>query len=977
MSDKQREVPSWDVPDFPKPGPAGDFESDVPAENNSDAETDSAFSRIEDALRDVAYQLGESEPAPSSPDAPEHTQAPNTDAVTLEYTRSFIELAQRIDNLENNTDTEPLRDEIRGLRQRLVADADQFNRALDESAGKVSTLSSTIENLSANLAAMRDESAQLGNAPEEHLNNLKQSLEHSQAQLGETEKRIQELVEGRLSFAEQNIENVFQRVERTELGRERSDQAVKQALTALLEKLSAEKERNEIALAEARASLTSTIEELQQSLDANENSVREGLESRLSAGETKIEDLTQRLNQTAPDFGEIENGFDSNFDSIRDQLTAEKNWSADALAELRAALTSSVSEMQQGLDATKKQVERTLEGRLSSVDARFESIARRLEQSEQPQSGGDSAFSETVESMSHRLEQIEQEHSASVQPFHQAVSEITRRLDQMEQERNGGVQPLNELVGDITQRLEQMEQDSVAKASLFELSIAELKEQLIAEKTRSEEARTEMRGAVADLKTKPSDSALPRGQSFDSNFAFENASPAQEENNRPVAEIIEALTASQNMEDVQDWVEPMEAELPDLGESVDVSSIVPSSFDTPPIETTDAAPSGVEESFSGELITDESQSEELQSEEQQILAGTGDYLSGESDAATGAADAVHLDDVPNAPLQSLATGATGFEEKLAFLQQNRMAAIGAAISLIVGAGIILFSRGSGPDPDNSVAEIVPAIAVEQVVVDADLAAPLLEQSAVGITAPSVATTIPSPLPTVVIQGPAVSGLALSAPQAAEPGGASTLENLISQANAGSSPAALLLGLKFLNGDGVATNESEAFRWLLLAAEQGEPIAQNRLGSLFEHGQGVAADAGESAFWFGQAATSGNVVAMHNLAIAHTDGAGVERNLAEAARLFQEAANLGLADSQFNLAVLHSRGMGVPASLSEAYKWYLIAAAQGDPEAQTQAEALASQLVQNERGAAEAAAAAFVPRALEEAANTLPSLAQIQ
>ena len=303
------------------------------------------------------------------------------------------------------------------------------------------------------------------------------------------------------------------------------------------------------------------------------------------------------------------------------------------------------------------------------------------------------------------------------------------------------------------------------------------------------------------------------------------------------------------------------------------------------------------------------------------------------------------------------------------IRENRAAAIGAAILLFAGAGVFLFARGQSPEAGPAIAEVA-AVPTEQTAMETGL--PDTGQIAPTGTAPAVPD-----LPLVEIQGPAISELTPSALLATGASAPAMLENLITQANAGSSSAALLLGLMYLNGDGVEANDNVAFWWLRLAAEQGEPIAQNSLGSLFERGQGVDTDAGEAAFWYAQAADNGNVVAMHNLAIAHTDGAGVERDLSEAARLFEDAANLGLADSQFNLAVLYSRGMGVPVSQSDAYKWYLIAAEQGDPEARVQAEALASQLAQNERDAAEAQAAAFVPRPRDEAANTLPELAQIQ
>jgi localization factor PodJL len=83
--------------------------------------------------------------------------------------------------------------------------------------------------------------------------------------------------------------------------------------------------------------------------------------------------------------------------------------------------------------------------------------------------------------------------------------------------------------------------------------------------------------------------------------------------------------------------------------------------------------------------------------------------------------------------------------------------------------------------------------------------------------------------------------------------------------------------------------------------------------------------------------------------------------------------MGLADSQFNLAVLYERGMGVQQSLPDAYKWYLIAAAQGDAESKKRADALATQLNDTSRSAAQAAASSFKPQQPNAAANTAPVL----
>ena len=203
-----------------------------------------------------------------------------------------------------------------------------------------------------------------------------------------------------------------------------------------------------------------------------------------------------------------------------------------------------------------------------------------------------------------------------------------------------------------------------------------------------------------------------------------------------------------------------------------------------------------------------------------------------------------------------------------------------------------------------------------------------------------------------------------------------IERLTSKATAGDPKAALVLGLKYADGDGVAPSDPEAVRWLQKAAEAGEAVAQYRLGTLYEKGRGVAADPKKAAMWYSESAKQGNRKAMHNLAVAYADGAGVDKNFAEAVRWFKEAAELGLTDSQFNLAVLYERGLGVPASLSEAYKWYSIASAEGDNESKTRVDALTTQLQAAEKDMADKAVKAFKPRSMTASVNEAPTLAQV-
>jgi localization factor PodJL len=198
-----------------------------------------------------------------------------------------------------------------------------------------------------------------------------------------------------------------------------------------------------------------------------------------------------------------------------------------------------------------------------------------------------------------------------------------------------------------------------------------------------------------------------------------------------------------------------------------------------------------------------------------------------------------------------------------------------------------------------------------------------------------------------------------------------LQRLAALANTGNAKAQEVLGLEYVDGDGVPENEAEGARWLERSAARGEAVAAYRLGTMYERGHGVAADPAKATQWYAVAAKAGNRKAMHNLAVAYAQGSGVQKNLLLAAQWFSRAANLGLPDSQFNLAVLYERGFGVQQSLAEAYKWYAIAAGQGDAESRARMEAIASQLSAEEKQAAEKSAAAFQPAPLDRAANAPP------
>lgn len=202
------------------------------------------------------------------------------------------------------------------------------------------------------------------------------------------------------------------------------------------------------------------------------------------------------------------------------------------------------------------------------------------------------------------------------------------------------------------------------------------------------------------------------------------------------------------------------------------------------------------------------------------------------------------------------------------------------------------------------------------------------------------------------------------------------ERVVALAKAGNPKAELVVALKLLNGDGIATDVPTAARWLQRAAVQEEPVAQYWLGTLYERGRGVAKDDAKAMHWYGQAAEAGNAKAMYRLGVAEAAGWNGEPDYVEAGQWFTKAATLGVIDAQFNLAVLYERGSGVPQSLKEAFKWYAIAAARGDAESKSRIDALASQITSDDVTEAQADAAKFAPAAPDPEANVEPDVGMV-
>jgi TPR repeat protein len=101
-----------------------------------------------------------------------------------------------------------------------------------------------------------------------------------------------------------------------------------------------------------------------------------------------------------------------------------------------------------------------------------------------------------------------------------------------------------------------------------------------------------------------------------------------------------------------------------------------------------------------------------------------------------------------------------------------------------------------------------------------------------------------------------------------------------------------LGVKYIQGDGVAKDIGQAFVWFRKAADQGNVDAEMFLGNAYEFGQGVAKDYEQALAWFRKAARQGNGVAYWSLGLMYRDGSDkIAPDYKQALDAFHKSADL--------------------------------------------------------------------------------------
>ncbi|MCQ2069689.1 MAG: sel1 repeat family protein [archaeon] len=139
-----------------------------------------------------------------------------------------------------------------------------------------------------------------------------------------------------------------------------------------------------------------------------------------------------------------------------------------------------------------------------------------------------------------------------------------------------------------------------------------------------------------------------------------------------------------------------------------------------------------------------------------------------------------------------------------------------------------------------------------------------------------------------------------------------------------------LASMYEEGKGVLKSIPEAIRWYTKAADQDNTDACFNLAVLY-----LSQPAEKHMLahkYMVKAAETGDPEAQNLLGIMYDEGDGVEQSFEKAVEWFTKAAEQGHIDAQFNLAEKYEKGEGVEKSLETAAEWYGAAAEQDDEDA---------------------------------------------
>jgi TPR repeat protein len=151
------------------------------------------------------------------------------------------------------------------------------------------------------------------------------------------------------------------------------------------------------------------------------------------------------------------------------------------------------------------------------------------------------------------------------------------------------------------------------------------------------------------------------------------------------------------------------------------------------------------------------------------------------------------------------------------------------------------------------------------------------------------------------------------------------ENLLTEAEGGSTEAQRDVGLAYYDGKGVKKNYDKALFWFQKAANRKDTTAMRYLGRMYGRGQGVAPDIKKAFYWVEQVARAGHPAAQSLLGLLYYEGQGTQKDLKKSFLWSEKAAKQGDPNAQYLLGQHYAFGEGVAKNPEKAAFWWSLAA----------------------------------------------------
>jgi len=253
----------------------------------------------------------------------------------------------------------------------------------------------------------------------------------------------------------------------------------------------------------------------------------------------------------------------------------------------------------------------------------------------------------------------------------------------------------------------------------------------------------------------------------------------------------------------------------------------------------------------------------------------------------------------------------------------RAAVYGGGVALLIAAVIGGFIVFTAPSPSRTAA--IPAAKPPQQPTAVALQAP---------AAPPLSTVAPTPQPS-----------APTAPPSPQPGTSATpaeaavaigpLADLTVAANRGDPDAQNQLGVRYAQGDGVTRDDVKAVELYRLAANQGFAKAETNLGDMYFFGRGgLNRSYLDALSWYLKAAQQDSADAQYRLGYMYEKGLGTAKDVQRAVELYRSSANHGYAEAENLMGILYAVGAdGIAEDDKQAVAWYQKAADQGFAKAE--------------------------------------------